>query len=460
MTTPAPEQQHDAALKNHEQSAPQKVFGPGSGSYSEFMRITDFLREETWGGMILVVAALIGVILANTPLQDIYFGMRDTHLAIPLLGLDLSVGHWAADGLLAVFFFMVGLELKHEFVAGDLRNIKTAIVPVIAAAGGVVVPALIYAALNFTNPDALRGWAIPTATDIAFAVAVLGIIGSHLPGSLRIFLLTLAVVDDLIAIVIIAVFYSTDLSFAYLAAAIIPIALYAFLANKFKAFFAEKPWAGWVILLPIGVVTWVLMHHSGIHATIAGVILGLSVPAVAHKKGAESLCLDFEHRFRPLSSGVAVPIFAFFSAGVYLGGAEGLMAIAGTTAALGVLAGLILGKPIGILLAVFLTTKFTKADLDESVRWIDLLGVSILAGIGFTVSLLVSELSFPTHPELQDATKAAVMIASVCAALLAAVILTLRNNHYKQVEAEALADDDHDGVPNFYDKEPYNPAVS
>ena len=253
------------------------------GSYSEKLRIGEILRKETVGGMLLVAAAVIALVWANSPLSDSYFALRDFEIGYEPWHLELSLGAWAADGLLAVFFFLVGLELKREFVAGDLRNVSKAIVPVAAAVGGVAVPAAIYAVINLSSPETVDGWAIPTATDIAFAVAVLAIIGSHLPSALRIFLLTLAVVDDLLAITIIAVFYTEDLEITPLLLALAGLALYTFLAQKYRRFFGLKASAAWFILLPIGVVVWALVHASGIHATVAGVLLGFAVPVIRSK---------------------------------------------------------------------------------------------------------------------------------------------------------------------------------
>ena len=288
---------------------------------------------------------------------------------------------WAADGLLAIFFFLVGLELKREFVAGDLRQFSKSIVPVAAAAGGVAIPAVIYVLVNIASPETLRGWAIPTATDIAFAVAVLAIIGSHLPSALRIFLLTLAVVDDLIAISIIAIFYTSDLQALPLLFALAPLALYTFLAQKYKRFFGTKPASAWLILLPLGVMTWALVHASGIHATVAGVLLGFAIPVIRSKSsgGPEAgpgLSEIFEHRFRPISAGIAVPIFAFFSAGVAVGGWDGLGSALTDPVALGIILALVLGKPIGILGTTWVLTKATKASLDKSFKWVDVFGVS------------------------------------------------------------------------------------
>ncbi|GAA3287006.1 Na+/H+ antiporter NhaA [Arthrobacter citreus] len=427
------------------------------GSYSEKLRIGEILRKETVGGMLLVAAAVIALVWANSPLSDSYFALRDFEIGYEPWHLELSLGAWAADGLLAVFFFLVGLELKREFVAGDLRNLSKAIVPVAAAVGGVVVPAAIYAVINLSSPETLDGWAIPTATDIAFAVAVLAIIGSHLPSALRIFLLTLAVVDDLLAITIIAVFYTEDLEITPLLLALAGLALYTFLAQKYRRFFGLKASAAWFILLPIGVVVWALVHASGIHATVAGVLLGFAVPVIRSQasggpEAGPGLSEIFEHRFRPLSAGFAVPVFAFFSAGVAVGGWDGFVSSLTDPISLGIIAGLVLGKPLGILGTTWLLTKVTRATLDASFKWIDLLGVAVLAGIGFTVSLLVADLSFGHGTLPNDHAKVGILTASIVAALLAALILTRRNRHYRAVEEEENVDDDGDGVPDVYQR--------
>ncbi|AWB87494.1 Na+/H+ antiporter NhaA [Mycetocola zhujimingii] len=425
------------------------------GSYAEASRIATILRKETVGGMLLVAAALIALIWANSPASDGYFALRDFKIGYEPWHLELSLGAWASDGLLAVFFFLVGLELKRELVAGDLRDFRKAVIPVAAAVGGVVVPALIYVAINWGNDATIGGWAIPTATDIAFAVAVLAIVGSHLPSALRIFLLTLAVVDDLIAILIIAVFYTTDINVVALGLTLIPLALYTFLAQKYRRFFGLKPAAAWFILLPIGVVTWALLHASGIHATIAGVLLGFAIPVIRSKasggpEAGPGLSEIFEHRFRPISAGFAVPVFAFFSAGVAIGGVDGFTSALMDPVTIGIIIALVAGKPIGILGTTWLVSKFTRARLDPSFRWVDLFGVGLLAGIGFTVSLLIAELSFGFGSLENDHAKVAILTASVLAALLATVVLRIRNRRYKQIEAEERVDADNDGTPDVY----------
>lgn len=435
-----------------------KFFGStvfARGSYAEALRIGEILRKETVGGALLVLAAVIALIWANSPASNSYFALRDLRVGYGPWHLDLSLGAWAADGLLAIFFFLVGLELKREFVAGDLRQVSKSIVPVAAAVGGVAVPAVIYAVVNLASPETLRGWAIPTATDIAFAVAVLAIIGSHLPSALRIFLLTLAVVDDLIAITIIAFFYSSDIQAAPLLLALIPLAVYTFLAQKYRRFFGRHAVAAWLILLPLGAATWALVHASGIHATVAGVLLGFAIPVIRSRasggpEAGPGLAEIFEHRFRPISAGVAVPIFAFFSAGVAVGGWEGLGSALADPVALGIILGLVLGKPVGIMGTTWILTKATRASLDSSFKWIDVFGVALLAGIGFTVSLLVAELSFGHGSLHDDHAKVGILAASLIAALLATAVLRTRNRQYRVAEELERVDSDHDGVPDVY----------
>ncbi|QKT06381.1 Na+/H+ antiporter NhaA [Gordonia sp. X0973] len=411
---------------------PEPQSFPPSSSTRETLRIAEILRKETVGGFLLVGAAVVALIVANSPLADAYEKIRGTVVGYAPWHLDLSMEHWAADGLLAIFFFLVGLELKREIVDGELRSPRTALVPVIAAIGGVIVPALIYFAINRGGPGA-HGWAIPTATDIAFAVAVLAVVGSRLPSSLRLFLLTLAVVDDLIAIVIIAVVYTDKLDLPPLLFALIPLAAFAFAAHRYADWFAENQRAAWLVLLPLGVLTWGFVHASGIHSTIAGVLLGFAVPVLrgsANHPDDDGLAAQFEHRFRPLSAGFAVPVFAFFSAGVSLGGSGSPAGALTDPIAVGIMAGLLLGKPIGIFGTTWLTLRLSKTKLGSDVRWIDVFGVSVLAGIGFTVSLLVAELTFDADPASLDHAKIAILLASTTAAVLAGVLLALRNRRH------------------------------
>jgi len=359
----------------------------GRGSWPEARRIGDLLRTETTGGLLLVAAAALALLWANSPWRAAYADLAALRLGPAALHLDLPLGTWAADGLLAIFFFVAGLELKREFVAGDLRDPRRAALPVAAAVGGMAVPALIFVAVTAAGGGAgVTGWAIPTATDIAFALAVLAVISTHLPSALRVFLLTLAVVDDLLAIVIIAVFYTSTLHWAPLLLAVVPLALFAVLV--------QRRVRSWWLLLPLAAATWVLMHESGVHATVAGVLLGFTVPVIRRAEGpGPGLAEHFEHRFRPLSAGVAVPVFAFFAAGVrFVGG--GLRESFADEAALAVVAALVVGKFVGVLGGTWVFARFTRAELDDDLAWWDVAGLALLGGVGFTVSLLVSELAF------------------------------------------------------------------
>lgn len=421
------------------------------GSFSEATRVAEILRKETVGGALLLLGTVIALIWINSPGAESYSALRDYKIGPQTLHLDLSLGTWAADGLLAIFFFVVGLELKREFVAGDLRDPARAAVPILAALGGVAVPALIYVLINLgTGGGALNGWAIPTATDIAFALAVLAIIATHLPAGLRTFLLTLAVVDDLVAVTIIALFYTADLHLLPLAAALVPLGIFAWAV--------QRRIRAWWLLLPLAVFTWVLVHESGVHATVAGVLLGFTVPVIRSQSagGPEAgpgLAEHFEHRLRPISAGVAVPIFAFFAAGVEIGGFTGLRESLTDPVALGIVAGLVLGKPIGILGTAWLTARFTHASLDDELGWVDLLGVSLLAGIGFTVSLLIGDLAFGAGGATDDHVKVGILAGSLSAALLAAVLVKTRDRAYERMLAGESVDTDQDGIPDVYQSE-------
>jgi Na+:H+ antiporter, NhaA family len=418
------------------------------GSWSEDSRIADLLRKETVGGTLLVVASLVALVWANSPWSGSYAALRDVTVGPSAVHLDLSLGTWAADGLLAIFFFVVGLELKREFVAGDLRDPRRAALPILAAAGGMVAPALVFVSVNLTTGEgALRGWAIPTATDIAFALAVLAVISTHLPAALRTFLLTLAVVDDLFAVTIIAIFYTSDLQLVPLVGALVPLGLFCWAV--------QRRIRSWWLLLPLAALTWGLVHASGVHATVAGVLLGFAVPVLRSRAagGPEAgigMAEHLERRFRPLSAGVAVPVFAFFAAGVTVGGPDGLADTFTDRVAVGIVAGLVLGKFVGVLGTTWLVARFTRADLDEELGWVDMAGLALLAGIGFTVSLLIGELAYGTDSARDDHVKVAVLTGSVVASLLASVVLRARNRTYRRLcEAESV-DLDADGVPDVY----------
>ena len=420
------------------------------GSFNEATRIAQILRKETVGGALLLVGTVVALVWVNSPAGDGYTALRDYTIGPEALHLNLSLGTWAADGLLAIFFFVVGLELKREFVAGDLRDPARAALPILAALGGVVVPAAIYIAVNLnTGGGALNGWAIPTATDIAFALAILAIISTHLPTGLRTFLLTLAVVDDLVAVTIIAVFYTDDLNVLPLVGALAPLALFTLAV--------QRRMRSWWLLIPLAVATWALMHESGIHATVAGVLLGFAVPVIRSEaaggpEAGPGLAEHFEHRVRPISAGVAVPIFAFFAAGVEIGGLRGLGESLTDPIALGIIGGLVLGKPIGILGTAWLTARFTHARLDDELNWFDVLGVSLLGGIGFTVSLLIGDLAFGGDSTADDHVKVAILAGSLAAALLAAVLVKARDRAYERMAAAERVDTDADGIPDVYER--------
>jgi len=424
-------------------SLPARLFT--RGSWPESHRIITILHKETVGGAILLAAAAIALIWANSTWAASYHALTNFRVGSDDFGLhlNLSLGGWAADGLLAIFFFVVGLELKREFVAGDLRDPARAALPIAAAVGGMAVPALIFVAFNIGGPDgAVSGWAIPTATDIAFAVAVLAVISTHLPVALRTFLLTLAVVDDLLAITVIAVFYTTKINLGALLLALVPLAAFAFLV--------QRRISSWWLLIPLAALTWAFVHESGVHATVAGVLLGFTVPVLGSATRGEGLAERFEHAMRPISAGFAVPVFAFFAAGVGFGGYDGFVTALRDPIALGIIAGLVMGKTIGIFGTTRLIAAVTRASLDASLRWIDVLGVSMLAGIGFTVSLLIGDLAFGPDPSRLAVMKVAVLTGSVLAALLAGVLLRIRNRHYRAIFELETADPDCDGVPDVY----------
>jgi len=419
----------------------------GRGSWPETRRIAEIVRKETVGGALLLGATVVALVWANSPWSQSYAAVRDTVLGPASLHLDLTVGAWAADGLLAVFFFVAGLELKREFVAGDLRDPRRAALPVVAAVVGMLVPAAIYVATTADAAgDALRGWAIPTATDIAFALAVLAVVGTHLPSALRTFLLTLAVVDDLLAITVIAFFYTDQLHLPALLGALVPLGLFTLAV--------QRGMGGWWLLLPLAVCTWVLVHESGVHATIAGVLLGFAVPvrsSGSREDDGPGPAERLEHRLRPISAGIAVPVFALFSAGVTVHGLGGLSDALHDPVAVGVVLSLVVGKAVGITAATYLVCRFTHARLDPDLAWVDVLGLSVLAGIGFTVSLLIGELAFGPASTTTEHVKVGVLSGSLIAALLATVILRARNRTYRRLYERESVDANADGIPDVYE---------
>jgi Na+:H+ antiporter, NhaA family len=391
--------------------APRRPIFPTPGS-EESSYLGDLFRQETVGGMLALLAAAVAVVWANSPWSASYTELL--HLQVGPLDME----HWAADGALTIFFFVAGLELKRELVVGSLRRPADAAVPVVAAMCGVAVPALIYVVVNLVANDGRpSGWAIPAATDIAFALAVLAVVGSNLPTALRAFLLTLAVVDDLIVIIIIAVFFTETLHWLPLLLAFVAFAAFALL----QRFRVTSP----LLYVPIAVAAWWLVHESGIHATIAGVVLGLLVRVRRDPGEEHAPCERLEHRLQPLSTAVAVPFFALLSAGVALDLGSGLL---GNPIVVGVVLGLVIGKPIGVFGGAWLVAHLTRAELNEDLSWRDVGGVAVLAGIGFTVSLLVAELSF--EGDDRNLAKVAVLGGSVIAAVLGAVALGHRDRFH------------------------------
>ena len=401
-------------------------------------------QSDAVGGALLLGATVVALLLANSPLSDLYTSVRDFTLGPHAIHLDLSIGEWAADGLLAIFFFVVGLELKEEFVAGKLRNLRQAALPIAAAFGGVAVPALIFTAIALASDSegALRGWAIPTATDIAFAVAILAVVGRFLPPALRVFLLTLAIVDDFIAITIIAVVYTEGLQLQWLLLALVPLVLFGLLT--------QRGVISWWLLVPLGVLTWALVHASGIHATVAGVLLGFTVPVVASQRARVQSSVDEDgtpvydgiaaylaDQWGVFTTLVAVPVFAFFSAGVTVGGLEGFRAALQDPITIGIIAGLFIGKPVGITITTFLLSRLPAFQLDESLRWPDLIGVGFVAGVGFTVSLLVGELSYGAASVADEHVKIGVLLGSLISALVGGGLLAMRSRAAQRAGATA-----------------------
>ena len=374
--------------------------------------VGDLLRQETAGGAIVLIAALVAVGWANSPFVDAYAALR--HLTVGPLDLE----QWAADGALALFFFLAGLELKREMLVGSLRRPADAAVPIVAALAGVATPALVYTAVNLVDDGRLRGWAFPAATDLAFALAVLAVVGAWLPTSLRAFLLTLAVVDDLVVIIVIAVFYTSTLHLVPLLLAAVLLAAYAWMQHLRVSSF--------LVYVPLAAATWWCVLESGVHATVAGVAMGLLTRVLPDDDEARSPAERLEHRLTPLSSGVAVPFFALLSAGVVLH-VDG--AFLTDPVVVGVVLGLVVGKPLGVLGGAWAVTRVTRAELDGELSWRDVAGVAVLAGVGFTVALLVSDLSF--GPAEAEAAKTAVLAGSVVAGLLAAVVLGRRSRAHR-----------------------------
>ena len=374
-----------------------------------------FLRTETVGGFILLTAAAIALLAANGPWSDAYLALRDTEIDPHFLHLNLTVGDWVKDGLLAVFFFVAGLELKRELVLGELSRLKNALLPVIAAAGGMIVPALLAVGVGWGDPRMGQAWAIPVATDIAFALGVLALTASGLPSSARVFLLSLAVVDDVGAILVIAIVFTGSFDLVAAAAAVALLALYWFLQHRR----VRTPW----VYVPIAVATWVAVHSTGVHATIAGVALALLTRVRTDAGETDSPGLRLEHRLQPWSAGLVVPLFALFAAGVPVNAAV-LGDLFTDRLALAVIVGLVVGKLVGIVGFSLLATRLGVARMPSDLGRRDLVAVAMLGGVGFTVSLLIADLALDGRD--MELAKVAVLVASMLASLLAAVLLLRR----------------------------------
>ncbi|GAB2652267.1 Na+/H+ antiporter NhaA [Saccharopolyspora gloriosae] len=385
------------------------------GARSKVFDFAEYLRTETVGGMVLLVATALALIAANSPVSGLYEGVRDFSVGPHALHLDLTVGEWVKDGLLAIFFFVAGLELKRELVVGELADRKTATLPVLAAFGGMVVPAAMAFAIGYGAPGAGQAWAIPVATDIAFALGVLSLTGSGMPTAARVFLLSLAVVDDLGAIIVIAVLFTDGLSVLALLAAVVLCAAYWFAQRKR----ITTPY----LYLPLALATWVAVHSSGIHATIAGVALGLLTRVRTDPDETASPSMRLEHRLQPWSAGLIVPVFAFFAAGVPVNG-EALGALFHDRIPIAVMAGLFFGKFLGIFGTSYLAVKLGLGSRPAGVTWRDLSALAMLGGVGFTVSLLIAELSLAG--DAAERAKTAVLIASALASLVASAMLLRR----------------------------------
>jgi len=375
-----------------------------------------FFKLEAAGGLVLLIAAVIALILSNSELSEYYFNILNIHLAIGIqnFGLDLSILHWINDALMAVFFLVVTLEIKREFIHGELSRPKQALLPIIGAIGGMAVPAIIYVIINIETGHTLKGWAIPSATDIAFSIGVLSLLGSRVPLSLKVFLMALAIIDDLGAIIIIAFFYSTELNYIYLF-----LMLLSFIGLIVLNKLGVKKFTPYLL---IGILLWYFTHGSGIHSTISGVILALTIPHRDREKDF-SLLLKIEHALSPYVVFGIMPLFALANAGVVLEGISinTLM----KPVPLGILCGLFFGKQIGVFLFSYLAVKFKFAEMPSNSNWIKFYGVGILAGIGFTMSLFVGNLAFVDNTQYIDGVKIGVLTGSLLSTIVGYFLLLI-----------------------------------
>ena len=373
-----------------------------------------FFRLEAASGLLLLIAAIIALLISNSNFSELYFSTLEQYLFIGInnFGLKLSVHHWINDLLMAIFFFLLTLEIKREFIQGELSNLKKALLPIIGAVGGMIIPALFYVVINFGNTETLNGWAIPSATDIAFSLGILSLLGSRVPISLKIFLTALAIIDDLGAILIIAFFYSGDLSISYLSLILISY-IFLLIFNKFGI----KKFLPYFV---VGAFMWFFTYKSGIHATIAGVLLASTIPHRIKDKDF-SLLIKLEHAISPYVAFMIMPIFAFANAGVSL---EGLsLSSLLLPVPLGILLGLFIGKQVGVMIFSFIAVKTGVAQMPDSASWLSLYGVSVLTGIGFTMSLFVGNLAFAENIQYIDGVKIGVLAGSLLSTLFGYFIL-------------------------------------
>ena len=379
--------------------------------------ITNFVKLESSSGIILLVAGLVALILSNSNFADafnhilhlkLYFGTN-----LPLF--YKSIQHWINDGAMVIFFFCIGLEIKREFLEGELSMPSQAILPVIAAFGGMAVPAIFYLLFNFNNPETFQGWAVPAATDIAFSLGVLSLLGKRVPISLKIFLMALAIIDDLGAIIIIALFYSTDLELLSLFVVLF-ILFFLYLSNKRNL---QNIW----IYIFLGFLLWIFIQNAGIHATISGVLLAIFIPHEKTKQGSLLTCA--ENKLHPWVAYLIMPLFALTNAGVYLGNVS--LASLSNPVPLGIMTGLFFGKQIGVFFTTFLLIKMGYARLPSESNWIQMYGIAVLTGIGFTMAMFINFLAFDTDVYINQA-KIAILIASFASAVLGYILLNFKSS--------------------------------
>tara|TARA_B100000941_G_scaffold184018_1_gene132201 strand:+ start:231 stop:1409 length:1179 start_codon:yes stop_codon:yes gene_type:complete len=377
-----------------------------------------FFKLEAASGLVLLFAAIIALIVSNSSFSSIYTEVLNTYFVLGFknFGIKLSILHWINDALMAIFFFLVSLEIKREFIQGELSNPKQALLPIIGAVGGMLVPALVYISINYNDPVTLNGWAIPSATDIAFSLGVLSLLGKRVPLSLKVFLTALAIIDDLGAIVIIAFFYSGEVQYTYLLLMLACVVI-LLLFNKFNI-------RNFIPYLIIGLFLWEFTHQSGIHATIAGVLLALTIPHKDNeKKHTNSLLIKLEHSISPYVAFGIMPIFAFANAGVSLDGITFSSLL--NPVPLGILCGLFFGKQIGVFIFSYLSIKFKVASMPNNANWMTLYGVGILTGIGFTMSLFVGNLAFADATEHMDGVKIGVLLGSLLSTIFGYTLILL-----------------------------------